>query len=236
MLAIWYRWTDSCDPAGLRAMRDILSDEERARADRFKFDVDRRDFVAAHALLRTALSRYAGAPPAQFRFEINAYGKPSLPPTSDGWQAWKFSVSHTDGLVACAIARNQTAIGSDTEVGIDVERVRPGINHRAIASRHFAPAERQWLDACADEDAAFRFLELWTLKEASLKAVGTGLALPLDSLPFAFDPASGLRFVGEGDAGEWRFRLAAPSTVTRLAVAIRSRATGGLRGPSPSGR
>lgn len=214
-VAVCYQLTEGLDASTLGAMAGVLSAEERARRDRFVFDRDRRDFVAAHALVRRMLSRYGATSPEDWRFDTDAHGKPSVVTTQAGTPPLVFNLSHTHGLVACALTRG-------TSLGIDVERVDRLVSGPEIAARYFATAEIQMLDAHDPEDYADRFIELWTLKEAYIKAVGTGLAHPLDSFAFAFEGTSGLQFAAPPGiaTSDWQFLLAAPTANTRLAIAV----------------
>jgi 4'-phosphopantetheinyl transferase len=195
-------------------MDDLLSREEQARRDRFAFAEDRRAFVAAHALLRTALSRYGGRPARDWRFETTSHGKPFLlaPPT--GGPSLAFNLSHTRTAVACAVG-----VGAD--IGVDIEECGSRVDVRR-AQRYFTAAEQRMLAECPPEEVDARFVELWVLKEAYAKALGAGLTLPLDSFGFgfAFDAASaqgtgGLTF----DRSGWQLWLAAPYPNTRIAIA-----------------
>jgi 4'-phosphopantetheinyl transferase len=216
-VAVWWRHTNLLPAADVERMTRMLSADERRRQRRFVFEHDRRDFTAAHALLREALSACVGRDPKSWCFEPDASGKPHIHPKEEGAGALTFSLSHTRGLVACAVAH-----GAD--VGLDVERVDRVAAPQAIASRHFAQSEIRLLDSCAPGEHAMRFIELWTLKEAYVKATGAGLTMPLDSFAFGFDGRNGLGFTAPSGGAGWEFLLAAPSSDTRLALAIRSTA------------
>ena len=100
-----------------------------------------------------------------------------------GTPALAFSLTHTRGLVACAVTRGHA-------VGIDVEGIRPVPSAQHIADTRMTASEAASLASCAPEDLETRFLELWTLKEAYSKALGLGLQLPLDSRAFGFTGSS----------------------------------------------
>jgi 4'-phosphopantetheinyl transferase len=129
----------------------------------------------------------------------------------------RFNLSHTAGLVACAVAL-------DRDVGVDVEHLWPPTFDIGLARHHFAPAEVAGLEALPPEARRARFFALWTLKEAYIKARGLGLALPLERFAFDFEgPALGVRFDPElGDQPErWHFARLQPTAVHALALAAR---------------
>jgi len=154
----------------------VLSHHERTRLATFVFEHDRRSALASRALQRCALSLYAPVPPAAWRFTRNTHGRPEIaaPPGHD----LRFSVSNTRELVACAVTRAR-------DLGVDVETVRPVVPLDVVA-RSFAAPERAAVAAAAPGDQPRRFTELWTLKEAYVKARGTGLTLDLAHISFDF--------------------------------------------------
>ena len=162
---IRYRLTASLDPPALAEARALLSAEERLRHDKYRLSQDRRDYAVAHGLLRTSLSHCGDAEPHMWRFEAGTYGKPELSVRADSCKGLTFSLSHTRGLVACAIAR-----GAD--VGIDVECADLTFDPSCIVSGYFTPDEIRQLDRCPAQDRAARSVDLWTLKEAYAKATG----------------------------------------------------------------
>ena len=218
---VWYRITESLDPVAIELASTYLSDQERSRCSRLRFAEDRRDYTVAHNLLRRSLSRYVSVAPAEWQFYSGANGKPFI--QNSGFRVYtssplgcrlSFSLSHTRGLVACAIARHP-------HLGLDVERVDRGIAVKEIAENYFSPREIANLRACRSGEQATRFSELWTLKEAFLKATGAGLSEPLSNVCFEFiaDGSIILSSPSE-DAQSWHFGLFAPSHHTRMAIAV----------------
>lgn len=214
---VWHRLTNAIGAAELEAAMERLSADERERASRFMFDRDRVTFVAAHDLLRQVLSKYEDVAPEAWRFTARPNGKPLLSDAHDC--SLRFNLSHTRGLVACAVSR---AI----DVGIDVESIEGrerGTDPRELATRFFSATEAASLDECVDAALQERFIELWTLKESYVKAIGEGLSHPLDTFSFTLPGADTIRFDAPdgGDERAWRFALYAPSASHRMAVAAR---------------
>ena len=126
--------------------------------------------------------------------------------------AWHLNLSHTDGLVALAVAK--------TPVGVDVEDLQRRGRTVELSDRFFAPSEARALRALPEAAQRSRFFDLWTLKEAYIKARGQGLAIPLAS--FAFDLDHGpLAFQPQpGDPIIWQFARMDPTPRHRLALAL----------------
>src|SRR4051812_41766383 len=90
-------WTASRDASDdmVGAMRSLLTDDERRRADRFAFPHDRRRFAVGRGLLRVILGRYLDRPPGSLRFVANAHGKPGLDPGPDADIPLRFNLAHS---------------------------------------------------------------------------------------------------------------------------------------------
>jgi len=209
------------DPPLVARYLSLLTPGERARHDRFRFPVHRHHYLVTRALVRTTLSRYVARDPVDWRFIVNAHGRPQLPEPELSWL--RFNLSNTDGMVACVVARER-------EVGVDVEDMQrhPG-NHLGVADRFFAPSEVGALLALPEAAQPRRFFEYWTLKESYIKARGLGLSIPLAKFAFSLGGASPtVHCEAElGDRGEdWQFRQLWPTFRHAAAVAIR-------RGPAP---
>ena len=159
---------------------DLLDPGETARWHRFHRAETRRLFAAAHALLRTTLSRYAAVDPRDWRFAAEAHGRPYLTGPETGLT---FNLTHADGLAACAVARG-------FPVGIDAERTDRRLDLDGMARVAFADAERAQVAAAPPERRTAVFFGVWTLKEAYIKARGLGLALPLKSFAVTVEPPS----------------------------------------------
>jgi 4'-phosphopantetheinyl transferase len=127
-----------------------------------------------------------------------------------------FSLSHTDGLVACAVSFCE-------RIGIDVEATDRPASHLAIARAFFSSAESDYLLSLPRAQQTDRFFDLWTLKEAYTKARGMGFHLPLDEFSINVAPQGKPSITFSHDLGDdpksWCFSRVSPSTRHRLAVA-----------------
>ena len=151
--------------ADARRLTELLSAEERARADAFRREVHARRYTAGRGRLRELLAAYTGSEPATLPLVAGPNGKPEL-----GGADVRFNLAHSEDVGLCAVSRN--------EVGVDVEVVegRRLPDWLAIAERFFHEEELPRLRGLAGEPGWVEFLRIWTLKEAVLKATGLGLA------------------------------------------------------------
>ena len=115
-----------------------------------------------------------------WQFTCNPFGKPQ---SRDGFgaQAPYFNLSHSHGRAVLALSRTP-------QIGVDIEFAGRERRISEIAHRYFADAEAQDLLALSGPAQQRRFYELWSLKEAYIKARGLGLAIPLKSFVYALSP------------------------------------------------
>ncbi|MFO0599048.1 MAG: 4'-phosphopantetheinyl transferase superfamily protein [Myxococcaceae bacterium] len=181
---------------------EVLDAGERERHARFKFEADRQAFLAAHGLLRHALSRHVtSVAPMDWRFTTREHGKPF---TTDA-PGVHFNLSHCRELVVVAIGPR--------ELGVDVEPIDPRHATDDVARRVYGPGELPHSKGDA-------FFTRWALKEAWVKATGIGLHDDLPSFELEISD-DGTAKVVRGDAAQWRFRWWARAGV-RLAVCVDS--------------
>lgn len=153
------------DPERLGAS---LSPAERQRLERFRFADHRRRYQIGHGAMRTILGGYLGEPAAAIEFVQGPRGKPYLAAPGP-----YFNLSHSGKLALIGLA--------SVELGLDVEKVRRLESLTEIARRHFSPAEFEALDQLDGSEREVAFYRCWTRKEAYIKALGEGLAMPLDT-------------------------------------------------------
>jgi 4'-phosphopantetheinyl transferase len=151
-------------PHQLDAFAQLLSTDERIRAERFKFEQHRHRFIAGRGILRSLLARYLGYPPQQLRFGYGSHGKPVLL----DFESLHFNVAHSQDLALYAMTR-------DRSVGIDLEQIRTVDNLESLTRRFFSPSEHTAICEAEAPHQATLFFRYWTCKEAYLKATGEGL-------------------------------------------------------------
>jgi 4'-phosphopantetheinyl transferase len=155
-----------------KALPSILDEDERARAARFVFPDHRRRYVVSHAALRLVLAHYLDEDPRLLRFERATHGKTRL---ARPWAGdYEINLSHSAERALIAVARAR-------EVGVDIEVHRPDLDVHALAQYVLSPAERASFAALSAADRRAAFFRAWTRKESFIKAIGEGLACPLES-------------------------------------------------------
>ncbi len=194
---------------------DTLAPDERAKADRFRFPIDRARFIVARGLLRAILARYLDWEPGEIAFQYNAFGKPSLRDETGGGTL-QFNVSHADGIALYAFTLGRA-------VGVDIESIRPEMAGERIAERFFSPREVATLRALGPELQPDAFFRCWTRKEAYVKARGEGITGALDRFDVSLtpnEPAAILAVRGKDAARRWFLHHLAPGSGYVGAVAV----------------
>ncbi|MFO7029066.1 4-phosphopantetheinyl transferase [Limnospira fusiformis CCALA 023] len=150
----------------IAGLERLLSAEERQRAAAFRRESDRLHFTAARGILRQILASYVGVAPPGLEFAYSQRGKPGLI-TGNSQGEIQFNLSHSHGKALYAIAFNR-------RVGIDLEKIR-SLDGLTLAKRFFCEGEYSQLSNHPKAAQNRAFFQLWTAKEALLKATGTGL-------------------------------------------------------------
>ncbi len=188
---------------------DLLSPDEQTRALRFHRTIDRHRYSAGRTALRRILGDRMGADPRSLPIAYGLHGRPYL---HDGPS---FNVSHTAGW--CAIAVDDRRL-----VGIDMEDTTREVEIEAVASRVFSSYELDSFGVLARGEQRSRFFELWTAKEAVLKALGTGFSVEPSTFSIATGPQ--LRVVttpDRSDPADWQLASVSGPEGTTVTMAIR---------------
>ena len=200
---IW-RASLAMDSATLRRLESTLADQERARAERFRFERDRNRFIAARGFLRDLLGRYLECVPQTIEFVYGPRGKPAISGSESG-HPLSFNLSHSHELAVIGINRER-------EIGIDVELIRPEFTGEEIAKRYFSAKEVDELGRLPAELRTEGFFLCWTRKEAYIKAKGDGLHISLDSFDVSLSPG-GPATLSSADESRWSIESFVPSLV-----------------------
>jgi 4'-phosphopantetheinyl transferase len=199
----------------LGRLERLLADDERQRAGRFRFDVHRHRFIVGRGALRLLLGEYLGERPERLLFRYGPRGKPFLLEHPD--LHFNFSNSADRGLLA---------VTRIAEIGADLEQRREMSDLLAIAERFFAAGEVRRLLDLPREQHEECFFRCWTRKEAYLKAVGEGLAIPLDRFEVTLAPEDEPKFLGFDDPEEtpdaWTLHHLIPAPNFLGAIALRA--------------
>ena len=174
------------DPDDARKLEPLLSSDEFDRANRFRFPEHRRRFVIARGCLRQLLAAYLDLRPGDIAFRYQEAGKPEL--AGHHPQSLSFNVSHSGDLAAFAFAKAR-------KIGVDVEMIRHDVDVEDIPKRFFSPSEQQTLAALQGDAKYQGFFNCWTRKEAYVKAVGSGLSLPLRDFDVSLVPGDPARLL-----------------------------------------
>ena len=140
------------------ALRDI-SEQRREQALKFKHEQGQRLCVLAYQLLKKGLQQEYGITENPI-FEYNEHGKPSIV----GHPEICFNLSHCKEAVVCVI--------SDQPVGADVESIR---EYKESLVR-YTMNDEEIREIEPSENPAATFIRLWTMKEATMKLIGTGIS------------------------------------------------------------
>lgn len=203
----------------LEAAMEVLCAEELERASRFRFDQHRRRFIVARAALRHLLAAYLARGAANLRFTYGSHGKPALD-FPVGRDPLCFNISHSGDLALAAVSRRGP-------LGVDVEHIRPVKDADDLVARFFSERENALYRELPSEQRPEAFFNLWTRKEALLKATGEGISGGLNRVEVSFLPRERAELLAIGgsvdEAREWQLQTFAPVEGWTAAVAIRSR-------------
>jgi 4'-phosphopantetheinyl transferase len=182
------------------ACANLLSERERVRWQRHRYESNCRESLTGRVLVRKALSHGYPIQPQDWEFAVNPHGKP-IPAPECGLC---FDLSETEEMVVCVVANG-------AEVGVDVEPYMRAPQLVHIAEEYFSPAEMAQLMGLDGDEKLNRALSLWTLKEACIKARGIGDSLQLKLISFLFGGPAGVQMVLDPSIGErplrWQFAI-----------------------------
>ena len=213
---VWFQTVGGSEASKARDDLALLSADESELHVGLREEA-RLEYRTAHALLRRVLSRYLPGHPKDWVFRSDEEGRPCLA-NAPGESHLDFNLSHTEGLVACAVT------GSG-RVGVDVEALDPQRPLDRVVERVLGEQERAWWQGLDPEQQPMAFLDLWTLKEAHFKAWAEGVRWPFSGLEFVLESEDQAHRSGpcaEEVSGQgWYYTRRRPTPQHRMAVAFR---------------
>ena len=193
---VWH-WPLDVSALDVADLKKVLSPDEMERAERYRFDQHRNEFILTRAVLRIVLASYTAQSPESLSFDYSAQGKPAL---KNGPPDLRFNVSHTEGLAVLALVRER-------EIGVDAEKIRAQPDAQKLAKRFFSAREQLFLGKLSGDELQRAFFRCWTRKEAYIKAKGEGLSIPLHAFDVSLEEDQPAALVGTRpdptEAGRW---------------------------------
>lgn len=195
----------------IEELTTLLSPDEIARANKFRFLEHKSRFIAARGILRQLLANYLDLNPQNITFEYSDRGKPWLAQDT----SLQFNISHSQEYALFGFTFNHL-------IGVDIEYQRTMPDALKIAQRFFSAREYKMLEEVSLEQRSRLFFQLWTAKEAYLKATGTGLSASLNSVEIALNHSKSLYLstLKKDTIMNWSLYSCTPATDYLAVIAI----------------
>ena len=194
-LHLWQVSTD-ITPTEFEEFKSVLVEKELTKVPFFKFKQAQDSYITSQGALRILLAGYLGITPKLVKLGQRRKGKPY----SIDDERLYFNMSHSGNLTVLAFSY-------DSEVGIDIEQIRPLPDLDEMINKNFTTSEIKFIIAKPEEKIS-RFFRFWTVKESYLKAIGEGMRLTPDNLEFIIENNSVRQLSVKGifDQQDWNFR------------------------------
>lgn len=154
---------------------NTLSESEKEKANKFRFNKDKICNVLARGVLKKLLYSYCNT--NSLFIQYTKYNKPYINDLNNV----RFNISHSKNYIIIAIAKN-------IDLGVDVEFINKNAVHEDVSKSFFSTEEQYELSMLKDSEKTEGFYRCWTRKEAFIKALGTGLSFPLDKFVVSLHP------------------------------------------------
>jgi 4'-phosphopantetheinyl transferase len=202
-------------PASMERALSLLSPEEQVKCHEFRLVPLRERYALARAALRTLLAAYLDVAAGRIQLIYGEHGKPFLQDSSSRMQ---FNLAHSGDLCVLAFTL-------ESDVGVDVERIRPLRDAAAVARRFFSKEECEDLLRAPAAQREQIFFRCWTRKEAFVKAVGAGLYFPLNRFRVSLEDSAALLQVDGSitEAESWGLHDLPTEPGYAAALAVRNR-------------
>ena len=194
-LHVWSVSLDSNEEF-IRNCKKFLSVPEIGRTDWFNFEDVKNNYIISQGILRFLISGYLNIDISEIQMQKHAKGKPYV--SND--LALYFNISNSGKKCVFCFSR-------DSEVGIDLEMIRPLPDLEQMIEKNFTKKEVAYISKIENEKLN-RFFLFWTIKESYLKAIGEGMRLAPDHLEFSIEEEI-IKFIGAkgfDDPISWLFK------------------------------
>ena len=202
--------------AEIEKLSNLLREDELARANKFRFLEHKNNFIAARGILRRLLGHYLNIEPQNIKFDYGDRGKPRLRQTKSP-TSLEFNISHSQKYALFGFA-------CDRIVGVDLEYLREMKDAVKIARRFFSDREFESIANLDVSQQARVFFQLWTAKEAYLKAIGVGLAGSLANIEIILERSGNAKIWAidsdRSKAQDWSMLSCIPERDYTAAIAI----------------
>lgn len=195
------------------AFNQVLSEDERQKANIFKFEIHREQAIISRGVLRILLGRYLKKSPHELEFGYTEYDKPFLKDESN----LQFNVSHSGNRAVFGFVQ-------DVEIGIDIEKIKDDFEVMDIAQNFFSSDENKALKTLPPKERTAGFYRCWTQKESFIKAKGSGLSFPLTSFSVSLEVGRAELLHTDWDAAEkkqWQLFSFVPEEGYQGAISLR---------------
>ena len=200
----------------------LLSADELARANKFRFAEHRNSFIASRGILRQLLANYLDLSPKNLEFGYSDRGKPLLAKANLANIPLQFNVSHSHEYALFGFTWRNL-------IGVDIEYLREMKDAVKIARRFFSEREFKFISSFDLQQQPRVFFKHWTAKEAYLKAIGVGLTGSLASIEIALDRAENASIIAIDDnkatTTGWSMYSCSPASDYVGAIAIQTQIT-----------
>lgn len=194
---------------------DILNEEEKIKAQRFRFEKHQQRFTIARSSLRRILSLYLWISHQKIDFQYNAYGKPQLLDNINKINL-QFNVSHSENIAIYGITCHNL-------IGVDIEYMRPMAEAENLAKRFFSQKEFEQISKLPSAEQDREFFQLWTGKEAYLKAIGKGISGGLEKVEISpHEPRKFIR-LPESNPNNYNLVYLTPENNYLAAIAVENK-------------
>jgi 4'-phosphopantetheinyl transferase len=209
---VWAAWLDGDSSPH----ENLVSNPEQERAARFHFEHHRRRFINGRGILRLLLGHYLQVELAGVEFAYGGNGKPKLAERF-GVSGLQFNLAHSEELALLAVSLG-------CSIGIDLEKILPLHEAGELVARFFSKRENAVFQKLTEDEQPEAFFNLWTRKEAFLKATGEGIANSLHLVEVSFLPAEKTRLISLpenlGQRADWHLYNLQPAEDFAAALAV----------------